>query len=143
MLGTPLLLLKKKRGELYCCFGQRSTDERCSEKYKEIILFPFPKPKRRFQECKAWIRACGRPPCSDHTTTHMICLCKAEGAELTLRACDHKTAYRLRNLRHAGNNVTRGVTVSTSAFLDFHQCYCADSSLAWGLNLRVLVCGIF
>ena len=29
------------------------------------------------------------------------------------------------------------------AFLACHQCYCADSSLAWGLNLRVLVCGIF
>ena len=31
---------------------------------------------------------------------------------------------------------TRGVTVSVSAFLACHQCYCAGSSLAWGLNLR-------
>ena len=38
---------------------------------------------------------------------------------------------------------TRGVTVSMSAFLACHQCYCADSSLAWGLNLRAVVCGIF
>ena len=38
---------------------------------------------------------------------------------------------------------TRGVTVSTSAFLACHQCYCAGSSLAWGLNLRAVVCGIF
>ena len=38
---------------------------------------------------------------------------------------------------------TRGVTVSTSAFLSCHQCYCAGSSLAWGSNLRALVCGIF
>ena len=38
---------------------------------------------------------------------------------------------------------TRGVTVSTSAFLACHQCYCAGSSLAWGLNLRSVVCGIF
>ena len=37
----------------------------------------------------------------------------------------------------------RSVAVSTSAFLAFHQCYCAGSSLAWGLNLRVSVCGIF
>ena len=29
---------------------------------------------------------------------------------------------------------THGVTVSTSAFLACHQCYCAGSSLAWGLN---------
>ena len=39
--------------------------------------------------------------------------------------------------------VTRGVTVSMSAFLACHQCYCAGSSLAWGLNLRAVVCGIF
>ena len=38
---------------------------------------------------------------------------------------------------------TRGVTVSTSAFLACHECYRAGSSLAWGLNLRALVCGIF
>ena len=39
--------------------------------------------------------------------------------------------------------VTRGVTVSTSAFLACHQCHSAGSSLAWGLNFRALVCGIF
>ena len=39
--------------------------------------------------------------------------------------------------------VTRGVMVSMSAFLACHQCYCAGSSLAWGLNLRAVVCGIF
>ena len=38
---------------------------------------------------------------------------------------------------------TRGVTVSTCAFPACHQCYCAGSSLAWGLNLRAAVCGIF
>ena len=38
---------------------------------------------------------------------------------------------------------THGVTVSMSAFLACHQCYCAGSSLAWGLNLRALVCGFF
>ena len=32
---------------------------------------------------------------------------------------------------------------STSAFPACHQCYCAGLSLAWSLNLRVLVCGIF
>ena len=31
------------------------------------------------------------------------------------------------------NGATRGVTVSMSAFLACHQCYCAGSSLAWGL----------
>ena len=38
---------------------------------------------------------------------------------------------------------TRGVTVSMFAFLACHQCYCAGLSLAWGLNLRAIVCGIF
>ena len=33
--------------------------------------------------------------------------------------------------------------VSTSAFLACHQRYCAGSGLAWGLNFRALVCGIF
>ena len=37
---------------------------------------------------------------------------------------------------------TCGVTVSMSAFLACHQCYSAGLSLAWGLNLRALVCGI-
>ena len=38
---------------------------------------------------------------------------------------------------------TRGVSGSTSAFLACHQCCCGGSSLARGLNLRALVCGIF
>ena len=38
---------------------------------------------------------------------------------------------------------TRGVMVSTSAFLACHQCYSAGSSLVWGLNFRALVCCIF
>ena len=41
------------------------------------------------------------------------------------------------------NGTTHGVTVSMSAFLACHQCYCAGLSLVWGLNLRALVCGIF
>ena len=32
---------------------------------------------------------------------------------------------------------TCGVTVSTAALLACHQCYCAGSSLAWGMNLRL------
>ena len=41
------------------------------------------------------------------------------------------------------SSATRGVTVNMSAFLACHQCYCAGSSLAWGLNLLAVVCGIF
>ena len=43
--------------------------------------------------------------------------------------------------RTLNTGATRGVTVSMSAFLACHQC--AGSSLAWGLNLRAVVCGIF
>ena len=45
-------------------------------------------------------------------------------------------------LRREGGRATRGVTVSMSAFLACHQCYCAGSSLAGGLDLRAVVCGI-
>ena len=41
------------------------------------------------------------------------------------------------------NGAMCGVTVSMSAFLACHQCYCVGSSLAWGLNLQTVVCGIF
>ena len=37
------------------------------------------------------------------------------------------------------NWATRGVTVSMSAFLACHQCYCAGSSLAWGLSDSVFL----
>ena len=40
-------------------------------------------------------------------------------------------------------NGTCGVAASTSAFLSCLHCYCAGTSLAWGLNLRALECGIF
>ena len=42
-----------------------------------------------------------------------------------------------------GQGATRGVMVSMSAFLACRQCCCAGSSLAWGLNLQAVVCGIF
>ena len=59
-----------------------------------------------------------------------------------------KTGYEflldeIRRKKLVTYGATRGVTVSMSAFLTCHQCYCAGSSLAWGLNLRALVCGIF
>ena len=44
---------------------------------------------------------------------------------------------------HGEEGATRGVAVSMSAFLACHQCYCAVSSLVWGLNLQAVVCDIF
>ena len=52
---------RKKRGARHCCFCQCRSDERCPEKYKGIAFSLFPKPKQRLEDCKAWIRACGRP----------------------------------------------------------------------------------
>ena len=40
------------------------------------------------------------------------------------------------------NISTRGVMVSTPAFLTCHQSYSAGSSRGWDLNFRALVCGI-
>ena len=53
---------------LACCWdvkqptnnNQCRQDERCPEKYKGIALFLFLKPKRRLEDCKAWIKACAR-----------------------------------------------------------------------------------
>ena len=44
---------------------------------------------------------------------------------------------------HFLKDMTCGVTVSMSVFLACHQCYCAGSSLVWGLNLRAVICGTF
>ena len=44
---------------------------------------------------------------------------------------------------YLSEGATRGVTDGMSAFLTCHQCYCTGSSLAWGLNLGAVVCGIF
>ena len=38
---------------------------------------------------------------------------------------------------------TRGIMVTTSAFLTCRQCLNTGSSLGWSLNFRALVCGIF
>ena len=43
----------------------------------------------------------------------------------------------------SSSGATRGLTVSTSVFLVCNQCCSLDLSLAWGLNLWALVCGIF
>ena len=56
--------------------------------------------------------------------------------------------YIMLDIHHSGQEpliyaVMCDVAVSTSAFLACHQCYCAGLSLAWGLNLWTLVCGIF
>ena len=67
-----------------------------------------------------------------------VCYCIAQGD--TCLQCFDLTE----NWLHLDSvRATRGVTVSMSAFLACHQCYCAGSSLVWGLNLRAIVCGIF
>ena len=63
------------------------------------------------------------------------------GNELPVGRPGHHTQQKQK--REQGDEVTRGVTVGMSAVLACHQCYCAGSSLAWGLNLRAVVCDIF
>ena len=51
---------KKARGSSGHCFDKCHSNERYPKKYKGITSFPFPKPKRKLEDCKVWIRACGR-----------------------------------------------------------------------------------
>ena len=73
-------------GLIIIVFGQCCLEERYPKKYKRMTLFHFPKPKRRLEDCNASIRVCDGPQ-------HMICLCKAKGAELTQCTPDHESAY--------------------------------------------------
>ena len=44
-------------------------------------LFPFPKPKGRLEDCKAWIRACVQPQNQTLDQQHnMVCLCQVRGS---------------------------------------------------------------
>ena len=62
----------------------------------------------------------------------------------SLYVCEERILRTVRGLKRSADNMLTGdVTVSMSAFRTSHQCYCAGSSLTWGLNLRALVCGIF
>ena len=54
-------MAEKQPGKRHCCYGQCRSDERYPDKYAGVTIFPFPKPKRRLEDCKAWIKACGRP----------------------------------------------------------------------------------
>ena len=58
---TSFLIGRKSEGLVGCCYGQCRSDERCPQKYKGIAFFLFPKPNRWVEDCKAWIRASGRP----------------------------------------------------------------------------------
>ena len=71
--------------------------------------------------------------------------CIKQDSEPNTLPTSYSGPHNLNQLRRHGNLRTKtcGVMFSTSAFLAFHPCYCAGSSLAWGLNLRALVCGIF
>ena len=45
-----------------CQWGTCNSDTRYPERLEGGITFiPFPKPKRNFEKCKRWIKACGRP----------------------------------------------------------------------------------
>ena len=67
----------------------------------------------------------------------------SEISDSGLKPSSNKKAVNLLCYGWRYNGATCGVTVSMSAFLACHQCYCASLSLAWGLNLPAVVCGIF
>ncbi len=46
----------------YCCWGTCNIDSRYNNKphMQGIVFFPFPKPTRKLEVCKQWIKSCGR-----------------------------------------------------------------------------------
>ena len=46
-----------------CSWGKCNSDNRYSQKphMNGVTFFPFPKPSKDPDRCKAWIKACGRP----------------------------------------------------------------------------------
>ena len=54
-------MAEKKPGKRHCCYGQCRSDERYPDRCEGVTFLPFPKPKTRLEDCKAWIKACGRP----------------------------------------------------------------------------------
>ena len=56
-----------------CAWGTCKSDTRYSEReyMKEVTFFPIPKPKTRLEECKIWVKACGRKNFTvDNVTKH-------------------------------------------------------------------------
>ena len=64
---------------MHCRSPKLPQSLRATGVFKGMTLFPAPKPKRRLEDYKASTRACG--------------LCKAKGAELTLRRRSHGSVY--------------------------------------------------
>ena len=58
-------------------------------------------------------------------------------------SCINPSKTSVKFTKYHRDSLTCGVMVSMFAVLACHQCYCAGSSLIWGLNLWALVCGIF
>ena len=79
---------RRKRGARHCCFGQCRSDELYLEKFKKLHFFHFPMKFRGLQNLNHIM--CSIPR-SDLRCTHMICICKAKGAELAPR--NHGSAY--------------------------------------------------
>lgn len=54
----------KESGEMVkrCCWGTCNTDSRYPERLANGVYFvPFPKPATKLDQCREWIRLCGRP----------------------------------------------------------------------------------
>ena len=87
-----LPVAEKKQGACHCCFGQCHSDEWCPNRSKGIAFFLFPKLKQRYEDCKAWIIACGRPhdQILDRDLTHMVCPCQARGRNTDVSIAWHQ-----------------------------------------------------
>ena len=101
---------------------------RICSKAKDCVSFTFNKNATSYDVCRG------------HTSTVTSFFSHVNSAVARLYHAKEMSGMDEHNCLLPKNDVhgaTRGVTVSTSAFLAYHQCYSAGSSLAWGLNLRV------
>ena len=113
-------MAEKQLGGCHYCFDQCRSDERYPEKYKGIAFSLFPMPKRRLEDCEAWIRACGRP----HDQILDQDTWSALGVKLAVRGCRHRMKCLLRPGRmglHAADNLrcseeTEKSRIDTSMF---------------------------
>ena len=58
---TVFNMAEKNPEKWHCCNGKCRSDEWYPDRCAGVKFLPFPKPKTRLEDCKAWIKVCGRP----------------------------------------------------------------------------------
>ena len=148
MVQCLLIFLKKKKQQ------QQQQQPKNKQTFVDVLspiffFFFFSSSDHRETEyALAQARASACPHARVHEFSHAQCALLATGlvvggVVVSVLVVMVSVVVQLQEKTVLLSTKTRGVTVSMSAFLACHRCYCAGSSLAWGLHLRAVVCGIF